>query len=205
MNSEESSAVDQSPAPASGPLRHAFTSDAPLAVATLVITAAGILYTASAVLELGFLDWYQGLLPVLAVSMWALQTIIDDILDLSKIESGQLALDQTAFDLRKTVTDSLALLAPVAGKKGLDLAYRAERPFHPRLAGDATRTRQILVNLLNNAVKFTDRARSGSPSPPATSAILCSKLTLPSPTPASASLPRTSATSSSPSVRSIRR
>ncbi len=85
----------------------------------------------------------------------ALLTIINDILDFSKIESGQLDLEQQPFDLRDCLESALDLLAPRAAEKGLDLAYLIESQVPPTIVGDVTRLRQIFVNLLNNAVKFT--------------------------------------------------
>jgi len=81
--------------------------------------------------------------------------IINDILDFSKIESGKLELDVVDFDLRRLLEESLELFAQPAGKKGLELL--ADLPPDESLVvrGDALRLRQIVVNLLGNAVKFT--------------------------------------------------
>ncbi|HEU5104005.1 MAG TPA: response regulator, partial [Roseiflexaceae bacterium] len=86
----------------------------------------------------------------------ALLTIINDILDFSKIESGKLDLEQQPFDLRDCLEGALDLLAPRAAEKGLDLAYLIESHVPPTILGDVTRLRQIFVNLMNNAVKFTE-------------------------------------------------
>jgi PAS domain S-box-containing protein len=86
----------------------------------------------------------------------ALLTIINDILDFSKIESGKLELEQQPFDLRDCLEGALDLLAPRAAEKGLDLAYLIESHVPPTIVGDVTRLRQIFVNLMNNAVKFTE-------------------------------------------------
>ncbi|NEQ54189.1 MAG: response regulator, partial [Leptolyngbya sp. SIO3F4] len=86
----------------------------------------------------------------------ALLTIINDILDFSKIESGKLELEAAPFRLRTCVEEALDLLASKAAEKSLELAYQVE-PALPRLIiGDITRLRQILVNLLGNAIKFTE-------------------------------------------------
>jgi PAS domain S-box-containing protein len=85
----------------------------------------------------------------------ALLTIINDILDFSKIESGHLELDSHVFDLRECVEGALDLIAPRAAEKGLDLAYMIDEAAPAALVGDVTRVRQVLVNLLGNAVKFT--------------------------------------------------
>jgi len=87
----------------------------------------------------------------------ALLTIINDILDFSKIESGMLELEQQPFDLRDCIEDCVDLLAPRAAEKHLELAYLMDDQTPRRLIGDVTRLRQILINLLGNAVKFTER------------------------------------------------
>lgn len=88
----------------------------------------------------------------------ALLTLINDILDLSKVEAGKLALDPVAFDLRALVEDVAALLAARAEEKGLDLVIRFKPGLPERLIGDPGRIRQVVTNLAGNAVKFT---RSG--------------------------------------------
>ncbi|MEM6347437.1 MAG: response regulator [Bacteroidota bacterium] len=85
----------------------------------------------------------------------ALLTIINDILDFSKIESGQLELEQQDFFLRQCVEEAIDLLALKAAQKDLELAYIIEEQVPSYVTGDITRLRQILVNLLNNAIKFT--------------------------------------------------
>jgi PAS domain S-box-containing protein len=87
----------------------------------------------------------------------ALLTVINDILDFSKIESGNLELEQQPFDLRDCIEEALDLLAPRAAEKGLDLAYLIADGTPQTLVGDVTRLRQILVNLIGNAVKFTQK------------------------------------------------
>ncbi|MCW3051874.1 MAG: response regulator, partial [Chthonomonadales bacterium] len=87
----------------------------------------------------------------------ALLTIINDILDYSKIEAGQLELEQQPFDLRDVVESSLDLIATRAAEKGLELAYVLQPDTPDAVRGDVTRLRQILVNLLSNAVKFTEQ------------------------------------------------
>jgi PAS domain S-box-containing protein len=86
----------------------------------------------------------------------ALLAVIDDILDFSKIEAGRLELERRPLDLRDCVESALEVVAATASGKGLDLAYLLEQGLPGAVVGDATRLRQILINLLNNAVKFTD-------------------------------------------------
>jgi PAS domain S-box-containing protein len=94
---------------------------------------------------------------VIRTSGEALLSVINDILDFSKIEAGRLDLDVHRFDLRDCVETALELVAAAAAEKGLDLAYQLAAATPEALIGDATRLRQILLNLLNNAVKFTER------------------------------------------------
>jgi PAS domain S-box-containing protein len=87
----------------------------------------------------------------------ALLTIINDILDFSKIEAGRMELEQAPFDLRECVEATLDLVAAQAAKKGIDLAYEIEDETPQAVVGDLPRTRQVLLNLLNNGVKFTEQ------------------------------------------------
>ena len=86
----------------------------------------------------------------------ALMTIIDDILDVSKIEARRLTLEKVPFATRDTIEDSVKLLAQRADQKGLELACRIAPDVPAALVGDPGRLRQILLNLVGNAVKFTD-------------------------------------------------
>ncbi|WP_372726684.1 PAS domain S-box protein [Nostoc sp. TCL26-01] len=85
----------------------------------------------------------------------ALLGIINDILDFSKIESGRLELEQQPFDVRTCVEQVIDLLAPKAAQKDIKLAYLIHPQVPTEIVGDLTRLRQILMNLLNNAIKFT--------------------------------------------------
>ena len=85
-----------------------------------------------------------------------LLALINDLLDLTKIESGKLSLEQQPLDLRACVESALEIVAARAAEKRLELAALIE-PGVPAILGDATRLRQILVNLLSNSVKFTDQ------------------------------------------------
>jgi len=83
--------------------------------------------------------------------------LINNVLDFSKMEAGKLTLEETDFDLRKLVEEVLELVARPAQQKGLELSYMLAPGVPERVTGDALRLRQILINLLGNAVKFTDR------------------------------------------------
>src|SRR6516162_330583 len=87
----------------------------------------------------------------------ALLTIINDILDFSKIESGKMELEHHPFELHTCIEEALELLAPKAAEKNLDLAYNVADAIPKLLVSDVTRLRQILVNLVSNAVKFTSQ------------------------------------------------
>ena len=82
--------------------------------------------------------------------------IINDLLDFSKIEAGKLELDPADFSLRAAVGDTLRALAVRAHKKGLELVYQVQPDVPDALVGDAGRLRQVLLNLVGNAIKFTD-------------------------------------------------
>ncbi len=86
-----------------------------------------------------------------------LLTIINDVLDFSKIESGKMQLETQPFELSRCIEEVFSMVAPVAQKKGLDLLYLVENDVPAWVDGDVTRLRQVLVNLVNNGVKFTER------------------------------------------------
>ncbi|MBZ9881370.1 GAF domain-containing protein [Mesorhizobium sp. CA10] len=87
----------------------------------------------------------------------ALLTIINDILDFSKVEAGKLDLDPRQFELRGCLESAIDLIAPRTAEKGLDLGYVVEPGTPETIVADGNRLRQVLINLLNNAVKFTER------------------------------------------------
>ena len=84
-----------------------------------------------------------------------LLNIINEILDFSKIESGNMVLEESAFDLRRCIEDVLDLMAPKIFEKSLELVYYIDPQINDFVFGDGFRLRQVLVNLLGNAVKFT--------------------------------------------------
>jgi len=96
-------------------------------------------------------------LGVVAESGEALLTLINDILDFSKIEAGKLELDRVAFDLHDTVGDTMKSLGVRAHKPGLELACHIHPEVPVGVRGDPGRLRQVLLNLVGNAIKFTER------------------------------------------------
>jgi len=86
----------------------------------------------------------------------ALLTILNDLLDISKLEAGKLEFETVPFDVNQLMADSVALMAPNAREKGLDLTSEVSRDLPNVLLGDANRIRQILFNLISNAIKFTN-------------------------------------------------
>ena len=87
----------------------------------------------------------------------ALLTIINDILDFSKIEAGKMSLEEQPFDLRDCIESAMDLMKVRTSEKGLELAYQMEQGVPAAMVGDVTRLRQVLINLLGNAVKFTEQ------------------------------------------------
>ncbi len=81
--------------------------------------------------------------------------MINDILDFSKIEAGKLELDEVPFSLDETLAETLKAVAYSAHQKGLELTYRVAPGVPDALVGDPRRLRQVLINLVGNAIKFT--------------------------------------------------
>jgi len=95
-------------------------------------------------------------LNLVKASAESLLTVIDDILDFSKIEAGRLDLESVPFDLRDSLGDTMRALALRAQEKNLELALHVMPDVPDELVGDPVRLRQIIVNLVGNALKFTD-------------------------------------------------
>ncbi len=108
-------------------------------------------------LDTDLTDEQQEYLSIVKKSGYALLGLIDDILDLSKIEAGRVELETIDFDLRAAVEDVIDALAPRASAKGLELAYLIHDQVPSQLRGDPIRLRQILMNLGGNAIKFTEK------------------------------------------------
>ncbi len=95
-------------------------------------------------------------LEIVKTSADSLLALLDTILDLSKIEAGQVELEEIAFDLRTTLETAIDMLAVKAHDKGLELACHVKQDVPTALVGDPLRLRQIIINLGGNAIKFTD-------------------------------------------------
>lgn len=115
----------------------------------------GVLGMTALLLDTELTDEQRDYVEATRSSADALLTIINDILDFSKIESGKLELENHPFELHTCIEEALDLLAPKAAEKKLDLAYDVDDAIPKVLVSDVTRLRQILVNLISNAVKFT--------------------------------------------------
>jgi signal transduction histidine kinase/DNA-binding response OmpR family regulator len=99
----------------------------------------------------------QDLAGIVRASGDHLLTIINDILDFSKLDAGRIELEARAFDVRSCIEDALDLVAVKAAERNLELVYVYDPQLPHAIVGDVTRFRQVLVNLLGNAVKFTAR------------------------------------------------
>lgn len=104
------------------------------------------------------LDENQGmLLDKLVVSSNLLYSLISDVLDLSQIEEGKLSLQPTSFDLEKEMNAVLAIFTTKVEEKGISLIYEHDPKIKKQVTGDLSRLNQVIVNLVNNAIKFTEK------------------------------------------------
>ncbi|GKS65395.1 hypothetical protein YTPLAS72_26990 [Nitrospira sp.] len=116
----------------------------------------GVLGMAGLLLRCTLDDKERHLVQSIQRSGTALLSIINDILDFSKIEAGKLQLERIPFDVRRTIQEAIDLSWPIAHKKQLKLSLHMDSDIPAYLLGDPTRLSQVLVNLVGNAVKFTD-------------------------------------------------
>jgi signal transduction histidine kinase/DNA-binding response OmpR family regulator/ligand-binding sensor domain-containing protein len=120
-----------------------------------------VLGLTSLVMDMDLPSEAKELLGTVRMSGDSLLAIINEILDYSKIEAGQLELEEHRFDLYECVEEALALCAHAAFSKHIELVSDCHADVPQFVVGDATRLRQVLVNLAGNAVKFTDRGEVG--------------------------------------------
>ncbi len=121
----------------------------------------GVLGMARLLLETPLSDEQQGYVEAVHESGQALLTIINDILDLSRMEAGRLELDEIEFDLAASIDRVRALIAARAAAKGLAFPVKVAADLPRLVRGDPGRLRQILINLLGNAIKFTAAGEVG--------------------------------------------
>ncbi|WP_413199085.1 GAF domain-containing protein [Nostoc piscinale] len=114
-----------------------------------------VLGMTSLMLETPLNQEQQDFIETIRISGDALLSLINEILDLSKLEAGEMTLETLNFDLANCVEEVLDLLAPQAHQKNLEIAALIYRNVPTQLQGDASRLRQILMNLISNAIKFT--------------------------------------------------
>ncbi len=117
----------------------------------------GVIAMTGLMMESSLTPDQRGYLDTIHSSSESLLKIINDILDFSKIEAGKMELEKRPFDLRASIEDSLDLLASRGLDHQLDLGYKMDERIPSLVEGDAQRLRQVLVNLLGNAVKFTEK------------------------------------------------
>jgi signal transduction histidine kinase/CheY-like chemotaxis protein len=117
----------------------------------------GVLGMTNLLLETGLTSEQHECADAIKRSAEALLRVINDVLDFSKIEAGRMAVEPLPFDLQTAVEDAVELLAERAEAKRLDLVLRWTRGTPRHVVGDEGRIRQVLVNLIGNAVKFTER------------------------------------------------
>jgi signal transduction histidine kinase/DNA-binding response OmpR family regulator len=116
----------------------------------------GVIGMTDLVLDTSLTVEQRDYLNIVKSSADGLLTIINDILDFSKIEAGKLSVEEIKFDLRSLVVAAIKPLAVRAEERGLELLCDLESDVPQRVLGDPGRVRQILINLLNNAIKFTE-------------------------------------------------
>lgn len=116
----------------------------------------GIIGITDLLLDMNLTEEQKRYAEIVKLSSNTLLTIINDILDFSKIESGKFNIENTAFNLCKVVENSININAITVYKKGLELISKIDNNISDTLLGDPVRLRQVLINLINNAIKFTD-------------------------------------------------
>jgi two-component system sensor histidine kinase/response regulator len=117
----------------------------------------GVLGMTGLLLDTNLSDEQREYVRVIQSSGEALLTIINDILDFSRIEAGRMTIDPIPFDLNNAIDEVVALIGEKAGKKGIELIVRYAPGVPRRVVADAGRIRQVILNLVGNALKFTDK------------------------------------------------
>ena len=121
----------------------------------------GIIATTSLLVDMDMPEESLDYFHILKESGEALLALVNNILDFSKLEAGKVCIEEIGFDLRTTVEEAAQLLIPKALEKGLEMPVLVRHNVPARVVGDPARLRQILLNLLGNAIKFTERGEAG--------------------------------------------
>ncbi len=119
----------------------------------------GVLGMADLLLVSGLNTKQKELTQVLTRSAKSLLELLNDILDFSKIEAGHLQIEKTPFDVSDVVEDAVSLFSSAASNKGIVVEADLSKTFQNAVVGDPNRLRQVLTNLIGNAVKFTEKGR----------------------------------------------
>ena len=119
----------------------------------------GVIGMTTLLLDTNLTAEQRDFVEIVRSSSESLLTIINDILDFTKIESGKIELERQPFTVRTCVEEALELLAPKAAEKGLELVAVVDLRVPMMVVGDVTRLRQVLVNLVGNAIKFTPQGQ----------------------------------------------
>lgn len=119
----------------------------------------GIMGMTSLLLGTRLNDEQKELLEIIKDCGESLNIIINDVLDYSKIESGELKIEKYPFHLKRSIENVFAIFKHMASQKGIELKYSIDSDVSPGLLSDEYRIRQILVNLIGNAIKFTDHGK----------------------------------------------
>lgn len=116
----------------------------------------GIIGLAEILLRSGLDSEQYKIVSLMRESGLSLLKLVSDLLDMSKLEAGKLTLSRDSFSVSQLVEQAVSLLLPTAQEKGLVLTTQMDPDLPPRLVGDSLRIRQVLLNLVGNAIKFTD-------------------------------------------------
>ena len=119
----------------------------------------GIIGMAQLTLDTDLTQYQREMLNIVHNLANSLLTIIDDILDLSKIEANRMIMEEVPYTLRGTVFNTLKTLAVKANEKSLDLIYQVDNSVPDHVVGDSLRLRQVILNLVGNAIKFTEHGK----------------------------------------------
>jgi len=117
----------------------------------------GVIGMTSLLLMTDLTDAQREYVNIIENSGESLMNIINEILDFSKIETGRMELEESTFNLRLCIEDVLDLMAPRAQEKHLDIMYYIDLKVNQNIYGDGFRLRQVIVNLVSNAIKFTEK------------------------------------------------